>query len=193
MHDIEPYYHWRQHYQSENDERSPFYGSEHSEFMFSNTVYNYYVHPQWDSFGSNTLYAKQIWTDYEEAYTIIELIGEWNDTLYNDVKFFKEEVLDIISLQGVNKFIIIFENVLNFHGDDNCYYEEFSEEIREEGGWITFINTLKHVKEELEFTSIDPYVFFGTAFNDIEWRPKTPKIIFERIEKLIIDIPSRIF
>jgi len=34
MHDIEPYYNWRHIYISEEDERSPFYKREYSEFEF---------------------------------------------------------------------------------------------------------------------------------------------------------------
>ncbi|MEJ7675142.1 MAG: hypothetical protein WKF59_21170 [Chitinophagaceae bacterium] len=41
-----------------------FYGREYSEFDFSQTVYNYYIHPQWDEFGSSTLYIKVLMADY---------------------------------------------------------------------------------------------------------------------------------
>ncbi len=58
MQDIEPYDNWHYLYTSEEDERSPFYGREYSEFVFTQTVYNYYIHPQWDEFGSSTLYLK---------------------------------------------------------------------------------------------------------------------------------------
>ncbi len=44
MHDIEPYYNWRHIYVSEEDEKSPFFQREYSEFEFSSTVYNYYIH-----------------------------------------------------------------------------------------------------------------------------------------------------
>src|SRR5678810_1387575 len=81
MHDIEPYYNWRHIYVSEEDQRSPFYGREYSEFVFSQTVYNYYIHPQWDEFGSSTLYIKVLMADYTSGYAIIEMIGEWNDCL----------------------------------------------------------------------------------------------------------------
>ena len=76
MHDIEPFYNWRHIYTSEEDERSPFYGRSYSEFEFSLTIYNYYIHPQWDEFGSRTLYLKVIMADYEKHYAVIELIGE---------------------------------------------------------------------------------------------------------------------
>ena len=192
MHDIEPYYHWRERYNSERDEQSPFYGRAYSEFTFTNKVYNYFVHPQWDDFGSQTLYAKHIWSDYEEGFAVIELIGEWNDTLYNDVKFLKEEVIDTLALAGIHKYAIVCENVLNFHGDDNCYYEEWAEEARDEGGWVAFINTLKHVEEEMQETQLDHYVFFGGRFNGLEWRPKKPQYLMQAVEAMIFATPMRL-
>ena len=65
MQDIEPYYQWRELYIASEDELSPFHGVVYSEFEFSNTVYNYFIHPQWDDFGSNTLYLKIIFVDYD--------------------------------------------------------------------------------------------------------------------------------
>ena len=48
MQDIEPYYNWRHLYVAEEDESSPFFGRTYSEFEYSMTLYNYYIHPQWD-------------------------------------------------------------------------------------------------------------------------------------------------
>ena len=61
---------------SEEDEKSPFFGREYSEFEFTLAIYNYLIHPQWDEFGSKTLYLKVLLADYEEKYIIIELISE---------------------------------------------------------------------------------------------------------------------
>ena len=158
MHDIEPYYRWRDNYIASEDERSPFYGRVYDEFRFTHQIYNYYIHPQWDDFGSATLYLKVIYADYELGYAIIELLGEWNDCLSNDIMYLKREVVDALSEQGIRKYILICENVLNFHGSDDCYYEEWYEDIADEGGWICFINTLDHVWEEMmaPFKSIQP-------------------------------------
>jgi hypothetical protein len=54
MHELEPFYNWRHLYIAAEDEDSPFYEAEYSEFTFSNTIYNYYIHPQWDNMGSET-------------------------------------------------------------------------------------------------------------------------------------------
>ena len=105
MHAIEPFYNWLHLYNAEEDELSPFYGLEHSEFEFSNTVYNYYIHPQWDEFGSKTLYLKVIFVDYEMNFAIIELIGEWNDAVENDIMTLKRAVIDLMIEADVTKYI----------------------------------------------------------------------------------------
>ncbi|MBC8157310.1 hypothetical protein H7X64_04000, partial [Armatimonadetes bacterium] len=115
MHNIEPFYNWRHIYVSEEDELSPFYGREYSEFVFTQSVYNFLIHPQWDDFGSRTLYLKVLMADQEEKYAIIELIGEWNDAIENDIMELKREVLEKFMYEGIVKFILIAENVLNFH------------------------------------------------------------------------------
>ena len=60
MQDIEPFYNWRHIYVSEEDQLSPFFGRQYSEFEFTQTVYNYYIHPQWDDFGSRTLIPESV-------------------------------------------------------------------------------------------------------------------------------------
>src|SRR5690349_19582946 len=124
MHDIEPFYNWRHIYTSEEDPRSPFYGRGYSEFEYSQTVYNYYIHPQWDDFGSRTLYLKVLIADYDEGYAVIEMLGEWNDAVENDIMELKREVLEKFMRGHIHKFILITENVLNFHSSDAEYYEE---------------------------------------------------------------------
>ena len=148
MHDIEPFFKWRGSYIASEDHLSPFFGKTYSEFHFTNKVYNYFIHPQWDEFGSATLYLKVLYADYHKGYTIIELIGEWNDCLHNDVMFLKREIIDDMREKGLSKFILICENVLNFHGSDDCYYEEWFEDV--EDGWIATINFHEHVVKEFK-------------------------------------------
>jgi len=185
MHDIEPYIKWRDQYVAAEDQRSPFYGRVYSEFSFSQKIYNYYIHPQWVAFGSQTLYMKILFVDYEESFAIIELIGEWNDCLQNDVMFLKREIVDQLAEYDINKYILICDNVLNFHGSDDCYYEEWYDDVVEEGGWITFINTLAHVEDEMKETKIQYYANFGPQFNDLNWRILRPKAFFRAIESLV--------
>ena len=185
MHDIEPFYRWRDYYIAAEDDRSPFHGRIYDEFQFTHQVYNYFIHPQWDEFGSNTLYLKVLFTDYDLGFAIIELIGEWNDAIGNDVMFLKREVVDLMIREGIFKFVLICENVLNFHGDDDCYYEEWYEDVRDEEGWIALINTLDHVSQEMKDTRLQSFINFGDAFNDINWRPHKPKTIFKALDALV--------
>ena len=67
MHFIEPYYNWRGYYIASEDPSSPFYERVYSEFEYSNRIYNFLIHPQWDYFGSPTLFVKvlQLGTEAE--------------------------------------------------------------------------------------------------------------------------------
>lgn len=185
MHDIEPFYQWRDQYVASEDPHSPFYGREYSEFYFANKVYNYFIHPQWDEFGSATLYLKVLFADYDDGFAIIELIGEWNDCLYNDIMYLKREVVDQMMSTGIYRFVFICENVLNFHGSDDCYYEEWYDDIKDEGGWICFLNTLEHVEEEMVNTRLQYFVNLGDRFCEIQWRPHTPQSLFRYAEALV--------
>lgn len=185
MHDIEPFYLWRDDYIAAEDDRSPFYGRQYSEFHFSNKVYNYFIHPQWDDFGSNTLYLKVIFADYDLGYAILEMIGEWNDCLYDDIMYLKREVLDHLIGAGISKFVLVCENVLNFHAGDDDYYAEWYEDIQDEEGWIVFLNTLRHVSEEMAEARLQQYIHFGKDFAQVNWRPYKPKAIFEILDALI--------
>jgi len=183
MHTIEPHYNWRHLYIASEDERSPFYGSEYSEFEFSNAIYDHYIHPQWDQMGSATLYVKILYANYESGYCIIELLGEWNDCLYNDIMYLKRNIADVLMANGINKFILIGENVLNFHASDNDYYQEWFDDI--EDGWISLVNFQDHVLIEMENAHLDYYVAIGGSLNDVMWRSLLPTLVFHKINSLI--------
>jgi hypothetical protein len=183
MQDIEPFYNWRDLYVASEDERSPFYEREYSEFVYSNTIYNYYIHPQWDDFGSTTLYMKILYADYERGFAVMEFIGEWNDCLNNDIMFLKRDIAEAMIAQGINKFILIGENVLNFHASDDCYYEEWFQEV--EDGWITALNFREHILKEFDKNNIDSYVLTGGELNNMNWRGYNPFQLLERVESIM--------
>ncbi len=185
MHDIEPFHLWREEYASSTDKNSPFYGKEYSEFHFTNKVYNYLLHPQWDEFGSSTLYLKILFADYDEGFAIIELIGEWNDAVGNDIMFLKRDVADELTEAGIYRFILICENVLNFHGSDDCYYEEWFDDLTEERGWIALLNVLDHVSTEMRDVGIDNYLHLSPTLNSVNWRPQKPKLLYQAIQTII--------
>ena len=179
MHNIEPFYNWRHIYIAEEDPKSPFFGRHYSEFTFSQTVYNYYIHPQWDDFGSRTLYLKIIYVDYELNFCIIELLGEWNDAIENDIMELKREIFDLLGKQGINKYILITENVLNFHSSDKEYYQEWYEEVSEENGWIVALNMPEPTQQDFKKKKLNYYIELKEL---IEWRAYKPYHLFKKID-----------
>lgn len=179
MHDIEPFYNWRHIYIAEEDPKSPFFGRKYNEFEFTQTVYNYYIHPQWDDFGSHTLYLKIIYVDYELHFTIIELLGEWNDAIENDIMELKREVMDILYKKGIYKYILIAENVLNFHSSDKEYYQEWYEEVSEENGWIVALNMPEATQQDFKKKKLNYYI---ELMELAEWRVYKPYHLFKKID-----------
>jgi hypothetical protein len=179
MHDIEPFYNWRHIYVAEEDPKSPFFGRKYSEFEFSQTVYNYYIHPQWDDFGSRTLYLKIIYVDYELHFAIIELLGEWNDAIENDIMELKREVMDLLYKQGIYKYILIAENVLNFHSSDKEYYQEWYDEVSEENGWIVALNMPEATQQDFKKKKLN---YFIELMELPEWRVYKPYHLFRKID-----------
>lgn len=182
MHEIEPFYNWRHIYIGEEDPRSPFFGREYSEFTFSQTVYNYFIHPQWDEFGSNTLYLKIIFADYESGFAIIELIGEWNDAVENDIMTLKRDIIDKMESDGIYKFILIAENVLNFHSGDTDYYEEWYEEVSDNDGWVIILNMPEQSQYDFRKAKLNRYVELMEQPN---WRTFQPNYLFGLIDQEI--------
>lgn len=186
MQDIEPYYNWRNLYAAEEDPDSPFYEREYSEFTYTDTIYNHYIHPQWDNIGSSTLFIKLLFVDYDEHYAIIELIGEWNDCLHNDIMILKRDIIDILQGNGISKFILLGENVFNFHYSDECYYEEWFEDVTAEDGWIAFCGFREHVLAEFSDANIDQYILSGGKMNEVDWRTMHPRQLFLKMNKMAV-------
>jgi hypothetical protein len=182
MHIIEPFYRWENLYTAESDERSPFYGREYDLNVCRNDVYGYYIHPAWDEFGSETLYLKIIYTDYKHKFAIIEFIGEWNDAIHNDVSYLKRNLIDYINREGIIYYILIGENVLNFHGSDDCYYEEWYEDVEDEGGWICAIGFRDHIIDEWKRFNVDSYINYGGSLELTNWRTMHPLKLFQTLK-----------
>lgn len=186
MQNIEPFYNWLDIYNAEEDDQSPFYGKQHSEFEYQNTIYNYYIHPQWDAFGSSTLYMKVLFADYDKHFAIMEFIGEWNDCIGNDIMFLKRDIVDVFINNGIYKFVLIGENVLNFHYSDDCYYEEWYDDIKDNGGWIAGINFRNHVQIEQQKAGIKNYILFNDEEEMIEWRKQKPYTFHKLVEEQLM-------
>jgi hypothetical protein len=182
MQDIEPFYNWRHLYTAEDDPQSPFYGREYSEFEYSQTIYNFYIHPQWDEFGSRTLYMKLLMVDYEHRYAIIELIGEWNDAIENDIMTIRREITDYLFDQGIEKFVLIAENVLNFHSSDESYYEEWYENLQEVGGWAVILDLPSQSQHDFVRSKLHHYL----PLVDLpQWRTMKPENIIIAVDEML--------
>ncbi len=162
---------------------SPFVGKEYNYELYSETIYGYYIDPAWDFFGSETLYLKILFADYERNFVVMEFIGEWNDALNNDIMHLKRNIVEHLNMHGINKFILIGENVFNFHGSDDCYYEEWFEDV--EDGWIAMVNFPDFVLSEMNIYNIDAYINSGGNLNIDNWRTLKPLVFFEKVNQLI--------
>jgi hypothetical protein len=183
MHLIEPYAGWLKYYDSSEDSQSPFYGKEYNFDLYSETIYGYYIDPAWDSFGSETLYLKTLYADYDMGFVVIEFIGEWNDTLYNDIMTLKRDFLELLVHEGINKFILIGENIFNFHGSDDLYYEEWFEDVEE--GWIAAVNFPEFIQQEFRKYNIDACINMGGTLQIDQWRTLHPLRFYELVDTLI--------
>ncbi|MEQ8238894.1 MAG: hypothetical protein RIA69_06760 [Cyclobacteriaceae bacterium] len=183
MHHIEPFYRWLSLYDSSLDSDSPFYGKEYNYELYSENIYGYYIDPAWDNFGSETLYLKILYTDYEQGYSIIEFIGEWNDALNNDIMVLKRNIIEHLSSLGIDKFVLIGENILNFHGSDDSYYEEWFEDV--EDGWIVALNFQDFVEEEMSNFGLDNYINFGGALQIVKWRTLSPQVLYAAVSAML--------
>jgi len=183
MHTIEPYWNWRALYSAEEDPKSPFYKREYSEFEFQDAIYDHVIHPQWDNIESQTLFIKLLFVDYTQNFAIIEFMGEWNDLLYNDIMYLKRNIIDHLIDYGITKFVLIGENILNFHSSEEDYYEEWFDDI--EDGWIALLNFRTHVINDFKDAGIDSYFLLGGELNEQSWRTFTPENLYLKIESLV--------
>ncbi|WP_347159588.1 hypothetical protein [Pontibacter chitinilyticus] len=183
MHTIEPFYNWLEQYAATDDPRSPLYGAENNLLQYTNTIYGYYIHPQWDDIDSETLFLKILYADYDQHFTVIEFIGEWNDALHNDIMTLKRNILDPLLQEGIKYFILIGENVFNFHGSEDDYYEEWFEDV--EDGWIAAVGFRDFVLSEMHNYNLDYYINSGGSLDELHWRTYTPKRLFGLINGMI--------
>jgi F0F1-type ATP synthase gamma subunit len=88
--------------------------------------------------------------------------------------------------QGVSKFILIGENILNFHSSDDSYYEEWFEEVNDSDGWIALMNVREHVLSDINSANIDSYFVLGGKLNEVRWRTMNPDQLFESVERHVM-------
>ena len=126
---------------------------------------------------------KVLMADYQEQYAIIELIGEWNDAIENDIMTLKRDVIDDFMRQGINKFILIAENVLNFHSSDDSYYEEWYDDVAEKGGWVVCLNMPEATQHDFRKARLNKYI---ELLNFLPWRTMKPDMVFNQIDNILL-------
>jgi hypothetical protein len=183
VHQILPFENWLKYYDSSTDERSPFFEKEYNFDLYSETIYGYYIDPSWDYFGSETLYLKILYADYDEGFAILEFLGEWNDTIENDIMTLKRNFLELLAHEGINKYILIGENILNFHGSDDLYYDEWFEDVEE--GWIAAVCFPDFIQQELRKYRVDNYINMGGTLQIEIWRTLHPLQFYQLVSQLI--------
>ena len=97
----------------------------------------------------------------------------------------KRGIIDELTKNGIDKFILIGENILNFHYSDDCYYEEWLDDI--ENGWVATINFHQHVIEEFKKIGIDQYFIMGGEMEMIEWRTYLPDQLYKKVNSIAIN------
>ncbi|MCB0843301.1 MAG: hypothetical protein KDD63_22940 [Bacteroidetes bacterium] len=183
LRDIEPFYGWLELYSHEEDEKSPFYGVEHNMFYYDRSINHIPAHPLWDDFGSESLLVKILYVNYQDGYAIIELFGEWNDLFDNDYKLLAENCLTYLIDHGVNKFILICENVFHIYLERDDYYEALQEELAD--GWICTLRLREEVKKEMVDYHISPYFYWSDLLDEIAWRKLKPFQLFAMVNSRI--------
>jgi len=103
--------------------------------------------------------------------------------LYNDIMFLKRNVIEPLMESGIAQFILIGENVLNFHYSDTDYYEEWVEELDE--GWIVGIGFLPHVVQDMRKGRIGRYITIDEQLNDLPWRTFLPDNLIQVVESML--------
>ena len=74
---------------------------------------------------------------------------------------------------------------MNFHSDDDCYYEEWYDDVKDEDGWVCFINTREHVLAEMNSVHLKNYVMLGDEYNEILWQKLKPRGVYEHIQTIM--------
>ena len=108
---------------------------------------------------------------------------DWKKIFSNTQLAYATMVAGLLEEQGIDKFILIGENVLNFHSSDDSYYEEWFAEL--EDGWIAMVNFREHVLDEFKYCKADYYLNFGGDLDTLSWRKHTPIQLFKKVEDLI--------
>lgn len=188
--DVEPHYGWLGYYDPELDTCSPF-AHDPDDSDARPQLYTFEANPRWDGIGSESLLVKILFVNYapapEGGFAIIELLGEWNDLYENDWRLLCDNCLDWLVAQGIDRFILICENVFHAYLEADDYYADFAERIPE--GWVCLLRARPEVLAEFERYGISPYFYWNSQFDDLRWRKLKPwqlyALVAESITRLL--------
>ena len=117
------------------------------------------------------------------GYCVIEFLGEWNDAVHNDIMRIKRDLVDEMLPLGIDKYILIGENILNFHADITDYYEEWLEEVPD--GWMALLNLENmYLLNSVTTVSIN-ILFLGGDLDFFDWRTKKPELLYHRVNEVV--------
>ena len=103
--------------------------------------------------------------------------------LFRSIMMLKRDLVDDLIANGISKFVLIGENVLNFHASDDCYYQEWFDDVEE--GWVVAVNFRAHVLDEMSKNNIDYYLIYGGELDDLRWRSFNPTQLMMKIEDVV--------
>lgn len=182
---IQPFYHWREYYDPELDRKSPFHYPRYQDTMQFSVSYNQVIHPEWEDIGSEGLFMKVLFADYYEGCAILEGMGDWNDCTDIDIKSILENLIHPLFQEGVSRFLLIGENILNFHGDYPDYYEEIRDLLEDDGGYFMLLNLRQHVIEEMKSHEVNHFTWMGEQMQLVNWRTMQPLHVVAAAEEKI--------
>ena len=81
------------------------------------------------------------------------------------------------------KFILIGENVLNFHSSDDSYYEEWYEDVSDKGGWIICLNMPEQTQYDFRRARLHHYI---ELIDFPQWRTLKPDLVFSQLDNILM-------
>jgi hypothetical protein len=95
----------------------------------------------------------------------------------------RRDVTDLLYKKGITHFILIAENVLNFHSSDDSYYEDWGEQVSDSGGWVVILDMPGQSQYDFVNARLNNYI---ELIDFPQWRTLKPELVFEQIDDKMI-------
>jgi hypothetical protein len=73
--------------------------------------------------------------------------------------------------------------VLNFHSSDDSYYEDWYDQVRDQGGWIVILDMPEQTQYDFKRAHLTKYIGLLTYH---AWRANQPQHLFSAIDNMIL-------